>query len=53
MADGVYLLGFFDEIFLYILSYIFSIDLVFNVRRICRKFVVLCLDKSFIYTVLL
>lgn len=53
MVDGVYFLGFFDEIFFYILSYVFSIDLILNVWCICWKFVVLCFDKSFIYIVLL
>ncbi|XP_063286251.1 F-box/LRR-repeat protein 18 [Pelobates fuscus] len=35
-----------DEILLHILSYVPSTDLILNVKKTCRKFAGLCLDKS-------
>ncbi|KAM5152423.1 F-box/LRR-repeat protein 18 isoform 2-T3 [Mantella aurantiaca] len=40
-----------DEILLHILSYIPSIDLILNVRKTCRKFANLCVDKSLTHKV--
>lgn len=40
-----------DEILLHILSYIPSTDLILNVRKTCRKFANLCVDKSLTHKV--
>ncbi|XP_044289067.1 F-box/LRR-repeat protein 18 isoform X2 [Varanus komodoensis] len=47
------LMEFSDEILLHILRYTPILDLILNVRRVCRKLSVLSLDKSLTHTVIL
>ncbi|RXM29672.1 F-box/LRR-repeat protein 18 [Acipenser ruthenus] len=50
-SDNINMTEFSDEILLNILKFVPTHDVVLSVRRVCKKFANLCLDKSLISTV--
>ncbi|XP_033908402.2 F-box/LRR-repeat protein 18 isoform X1 [Acipenser ruthenus] len=50
-SDNINMTEFSDEILLNILKFVPTHDVVLSVRRVCKKFANLCLDKSLVSTV--